>query len=218
MGDVTLDLSGINNGQTADAIPVRTAFQQLQSAVNNLDTANLAAAAGIVDSQLASPNNLVWRTLRTQPFAVPGGSVAGDKLFAADGTMIAHAAATDKAFMPIHIANVGEYTPTGKTTTARVVAQLATNTVAPGVNFTFALYPLFSVGGGVNNVIVPALTTAVSGSGTSIGPAAGADERTVGAAFNLPSGDSYLLGLLLGGVPAANSFVVGAIDLQIHHV
>lgn len=106
----------------------------------------------------------------------------------------------------------------GMTTKLRLRVITVTNLTAPGVNFTYGLYPIASTAGGASQVSVT-VGTVVSGSTvTRSAPASASNFVDVTSDFSLPSGGAYVPGLALSGATAASSQVDCAWELQVRNV
>lgn len=103
------------------------------------------------------------------------------------------------------------YAVIGRTTQLRVRAQVMTN-AAPGVTFTFGLYPIVNDGDGTWS-----LGTVVSGSTAAIAsPAADSTVDANSGDFAVPADGLYALGRELSGIPSDDPMIF--VQLEIHHV
>jgi hypothetical protein len=72
-------LPTVGGPDSSEEPKVVTAFAAIIGAINGgLDTSNLATSAGVLDTQLASPNNAVWRPVAEYNFSMQSGITAGD--------------------------------------------------------------------------------------------------------------------------------------------
>lgn len=213
MPDISPSIPIVGQPNSSEEPKIVTALGSIVATINNLDKDNLSATAGILDTQLAAPNNALWRTLRSQPWSLTGATAAGTYLFGADGTQFLASAGTGKPLLPISVPTLAEYAASTKTLRGRVSVEFITNTIIPGVAMTFGLYPVPSVGGGVSPFTQPSLGTVVAGSTVVVGP--NGVGRGTSAGFDISAGaNTYLLGVTFGSATAANSFTVGSIDFQ----
>lgn len=138
-----------------------------------------------------------WETLLDAASQLAASSAAGTYQFSVDGgSLTTSLALTGKQrVIPLDPAN---YAVTGKTAQLRIVGHVQTNSTAPGVNFTFGLYPISSIA-----ALTATLGAVVSGSTIAINaPAANTQTAAYGPAFNMPAAGSYLLAVVTS---AANS-------------
>jgi hypothetical protein len=190
-------------------------FQAIKTWANgNVDATNLAATADPVTlmGRYSTVDEVSLRLDSTYTGATTYTGVDG-------GTGAAPMAAglTSTATAMICPINLADYAVSGLTTQFRVQASTITNTIAPGVSFTFGLYGIASVIG-VSSNIGFTLTAAVAGSGvTRTTPAASSNFVDWSSDFTGSNG-TWLLGVASSGTPAANSMTQFRIRLQVHNI
>jgi hypothetical protein len=114
---------------------------------------------------------------------------------------------------PLIYLAAADFTVAGRTTKLRVRAQILTDNAAPGITYTFGLYPLTAVSAASPTASAGAV---VAGSTAAIAspPASSLREASSGD-FNLPADGYYALGIATGG---ASSEVSVTAQLQLRHV
>lgn len=117
------------------------------------------------------------------------------------------------AFIPVTLA---DHAVSGLTTQFRVQAATIVNTIAPAVNFTFALAPITAIGGSGGSISIA--IGATLGSFTRSAPLAATSYREEGADFTIAGNNNYVLVVALSGTPAANSRVNCCLRLQVHNI
>lgn len=117
-----------------------------------------------------------------------------------------------------------DHTTTGLTTSLRVRGILLTNPTAPGINYTYGLYPVSTFldsGGGTatGDNCVLTVGTVVSGSTvTRTAPGASSTFIDASADFSVPADGNYILGVSTSGVASGNAIVAITIILQVRNV
>lgn len=191
----------------------------------------LAAAAGIVggqlldgtvaDTDLASPNNAVYKTLLVARGGLGSDTTAGTYHLTAGGND-KHAVAVPVASLAASIPQViyfddADYTVSSKTQKLRVRAQILTNATQPTITFTFGLYPV-TVAGGADQITFT-LGTVVPGSTVAFAsPAASTASQNNSGDFTIPADGVYALGLVTSGTLTNNAVVIPSAQLQSRHV
>jgi hypothetical protein len=141
-------------------------FAATRAVVNgNLDNSNLATAAGIVDTKLASPNNSVYREIMcvTANFLPANGAQtywfdtgdSGPQTTTVNGNF---------SLIPVRYFAAADYATTDKTQKLRVRAQCLVSGAAPARTFTCGLYEITAVTNGANGVAPTLAASPVSGS------------------------------------------------------
>lgn len=197
-------VSNIVNGNVNNASDVSTAFTQVQASVNS-----------VADSQIASPNNLVPRTIATAPFIVNSAFTAGNYSFqlAQGGLLIASGGLGAPYTVPL---DTTSYAVTGKTTQLIVRVSLLVS-VGPSITFTFGLYPITSVGGTTNAVVT--LGTVTTGSTIAFAsPGSGTNTFGASSQFNVPGSGVWVPGVALSGTMPAGTQASGLFLLQVVNV
>lgn len=190
---------------------VQDMFNDAKTVINgNLDATNFATSA--------KPATLLgqYRVISEVTGQVTSASTSGIKMFIFGGT---NANATAYNGGPTYTIGLdsSDYSVSGLTTKFRVNTMIMCNATAPGITFTFGLYPL-TVAGGAGTMTVT-LGTVTTGSTVAVAtPSASTATRTAGTDFTPPAAGAYALGVNLSGAPAANSFSMLYARLEIRHV
>lgn len=123
-------------------------------------------------------------------------------------------AAANSAYCVIHL-NASEFgTVTGRTAKIRVKGWVRTNAVSPGINFTFALYPVATWNGASGaQPGVATLGTAVC-STTLNNPGASAFAHSESSDADYPADGAYVATFSTSGANAANSLPIAKCFLQ----
>jgi hypothetical protein len=186
--------------------------------------ANVATAT-IADTNLASPNNSVYRTLLTAQTTIGQDAVAGTYLFlpgyhtatnytsSPSGVGDLIGSATTMAILQLVAA---DYTVAGKSTKLRVRAQVSVNSTAPAITFTTGLYPVTVAGAA--DILIPTLGTVVAGTTVAIASPP-LDTITSGASTDatFPTDGAFAFGVVTSGTIANNSAVQVSAQLQMRH-
>lgn len=203
-----------------DAVKVNANYDALFDLQNaNIDNANIKAAAGIVDTKLASPNNAVYRPLLTVSAFLPRDALAGTYMLSPSVGAQPSAAnlAPDNPVTPFYLKDA-YFAVAGKTTKLRVRGVVATNATAPAANFVFGLHALTSSGGGVDELGL-AMAAATAGSTSTVSaPSANAITPFEGSDFNVPADGLYLPGCVSSAQIANNATVLLVATLEMRHV
>lgn len=202
-------IQNLTAGQPENINDVMQCFLDSQTLVNgNLDAANLATSA--------KPATLLgaYRTVaEVDTFLSSAQSGANTWIPSGGGSVVLLGANGGPAIFPITLA---DYTVTGLTTQFRVQTATITNTVAPAVNFTFALQKVATVGGTAGSILIASLAAAPT-SVTRTTPAASSMFVDATSDFTVSSDGVYVLTVASSGTPAANSFQIFRLRLQVHH-
>jgi hypothetical protein len=169
-----------------------TAFNNILAWANgNIDGVNVAAA-------------LTGRRLVMQAHGFVGSNVAANTLFfAADGTFVVSGASSGKAVSWAYLDPAG-FAVTGKTNTQLVLRlSVATNTIAPTMNFTAQLNAVTFAGSA--GALVPTIG-AQSGTGAVVtAPTASSATVAETAPFTFPAAGAFAPVVVLSGATASNS-------------
>ena len=190
---------------------VQDMFNDVKNVMNgNLDDTNLATSSK--RTAVLGP----YKTVGEGMSYAGSGASAGTYWFTTIGNLAPSGVAT--AALPFVIpVTPADFAVSGLTTQFRVRAAMAINATAPGVNFTFGLFPIASIGGSAN--INFTLGAALAGSTvTRSAPTAGNAPLDASSDFTISTPGLYLPGVTLSGSTAANSFSVMMVQLQVHNV
>lgn len=126
-------------------------------------------------------------------------ATAGVYIGSVDGIVSPKDGATSNARPQLIPIVAADHAVTGLTTKIRLRCNLITCAVAPGINFTYGLYPISSIGGGVGTFTFT-LGTVVSGTTvTRSTPAANSTFTDTTSDISLPSDGVYLFGVDFSG-------------------
>ncbi len=105
----------------------------------------------------------------------------------------------------------------GRTTKVRVAGRVLTNAVAPGITFTFGLYPVTGWGGASGaNPTVTSVGAAVAS--VALSPGASAQVEAESVDVNFPTTGWFALGCVTSGVNATNAIAALLVQLELRHV
>ncbi len=177
----------------------------------NLDTANLAASA--------KPSTLMgaYRTVAEATSHIPGGLGAGT-YFELDAGFLGLSGSGYSA-SPIYAAvTPADFAVAGLTTQFRIRVVTTVNATAPGVNFTYGLYPISSIAGG-STLLSTTVGAAVAGSTvTRSTPGAGSASLDASSDFTIAAPGAYVLGVSPSGASNGSSYSGFTIQLQVRNV
>lgn len=177
--------------------------------------------ASVTDAELASPNNSVYRTLLTSRGFIAWDAAAGTYMMGSVSGVSSNLLASAQSFSlasssiqrppDLLYFDDADYAVASKTQKLRVRAQVAANATAPGINFTFGLYPVTVAGAA--DALAFTVGTVVSGSTVALNtPSASAIAQGNSGDLTIPSDGAYILGVVTSGTIANNS----AVALQAH--
>ena len=222
MSKATLPTPETNPGK-AEWSEVYANDKALRDVINGqLDTENLKSGAGITDGQLASPNNLVYRTFESAQVIHAQGLVAGSYLLVnggSNGAQSQSGANLRAGSYNVHVFPIvsTDIAVPSKTSKLRLRAQALCNATKAALKYTFGLYPV-SVGGGANELTLT-LGTVVAGSTVEINePPAATATPAAGSDFAVPSDGVYALGVVTSGTLTTNSAILLSAQLQMRFV
>lgn len=197
-------------GNTASGAQVSQDFAAILAQVNgNLDAANMAASA--------KPATLMgtWRTIYQASQAIAGGSAAGTYWLPSTGSAPVVSGATTTGVGQFTVVNPADYAVSGLTTRFRLrVIQLQNSTSPGAVTFTYGLYPITSTIGGAG-AFGMSFGSLIAGSAIA-GPAGGGSAFS--ADFAISALNFYSFGVVVSGIPAANSLMTFNLALDVHNV
>lgn len=198
---LTIPVAGSTPFSTA-AANVDTDLTTIQTWANgNVDGANVVAS-------------LTGRRLVTQAvLLLPGGAGATTYLFGGSGSYVGSGTPTSVPAIVWAYLDPANFAVTGKSNTQLILRMsLATNTVAPAVNFTAQLNAVTFAGSGGSNT--PTAGAQVSGSGVAIStPGASSAAVAETTAFTFPTAGAYVPAVVTSGTTAANSATMVTVQL-----
>jgi len=113
-----------------------------------------------------------------------------------------------------------DYAAGARTVKMRLRAILLTDATAPGISYTYGLYPVASWGGASGATpTIASLGTVVSGSAVTFSsPGTSAQLQSVSADFAMPAAGFYAIGVAPSGTAAANALTSHIAHLQMRQV
>lgn len=205
--------SNLTGGHSASMSDIAGPLTDIPTFLNgNIDATNLATSAKPVT--LRGP----YQTISESAIAI-GTAMAGGTYYGVGSGAVAVASASAGTAPIILALTTSDYTVTGLTTQYRVKVSTITGTTAPGVNFTFGLYPVTATSGNTGSTIAVTLGTVVAGSTVvRTAPAATSQFLDASADFTIGSSGTYALGVLTSGLSATNSYTLANMRLEYHHI
>lgn len=210
MTNVNLPIGATNSGPN-DWSDVHGEDQAIVDVVNgNLTNGNLSGSAGITDANLASPNNVAYKTVST--FGAYASALAtGVYAFTTAGTLIANGAGFGSASttpVPVPILAT-ELAVAGKTTKFRMKMQVHVGPSSPStVGFALSLGNAGPFGGAF-------LVVAGTGSVSSSGLSTGSQFVFTGSDTNLPSDGFYAPVLTVSSITVPSAiYVTGQVQVR----
>lgn len=211
-------LADIAVGEPRVPTKINTALVEVRDHINNalIGTDNITNAS-LLDTDLASPNNSVWRPVfQVGGSAVAGGTTAGTYGMASGIGAVVLSTGPNVFPIPVWHSVGADLAVAGKTTQVRVRADVVVNATAPAVNFTVGLYPITASGGANNSTITYTIGSVVA-SALFTTPSASIPTRAEGTAVSLPAAGSYLFAVVVSGTASANSLSSITAVLEMRH-
>jgi hypothetical protein len=218
------------SGDTNNASDVITPLNEIKSYVNSagwVDSSRIVDGT-VTDTDLASPNNSVYKTILTAPATILALDAAA-ATYALDGTQdndgapyVSGTATTvgsgDVPAIPLIYFDDADYTVGSKTTKLRLRAQVNTNATAwSSVTATFGLYPVTFAGAA--DTLTITLGTVVSGSTVAIAnPSASTTNQGNSGDFTIPSDGQYCIGVVTSATLTNNAAALLTAQLQTRNV
>jgi hypothetical protein len=204
-----------SEGRGAGEVDVRNALSTILTEFNgNITDANIKSTAAIADSKLAAPASAIWKTLAQVPFQFRSseGSAAVYGLNEVGNTFIGGIGSNGG--LPIYL-DAADFTMTGRTPKLRLRVQAVVGG-APGITFTFGIYPITVTNSAGTAVLTPG--TVIAGSTAAIAtPGANSKQLVTSSTISFPTADQYIVAVALSGATAAASNMVGRVLLQMSH-
>lgn len=200
MGQISLQIPQSGQPNSTEDPKVATDLSTIQTVINgNLD-----------DTNMASPNNGVRRLLLGTWGLFQSATAAGTYWFTTFSGQAVLSGSSATTGPQIWLGDSGwssqpqDFQVAGKTAYGRVRVGALTNSPAPGVTFTWGLYPISALGGTGGSLAVT-LGTVVGGSTAAV--TASTPDIAIGvesAQFSLPTAPAaYLLGCVVSGTMAS---------------
>lgn len=157
-----------------------------------------------------------YRFLMRASHELAGGVTANTYVLYTNSGIVLNVAASAFTAFYLDPADYGAGTRTAK---VRLRAWVVTNTTAPGMNFTFHLYPVATWGTPSANGRAAVATVGTSVTNAAINaPAANGPTTAVSADAAFPAAGYYVLGLVTSGTTAANSNTELGVRLDMRQV
>lgn len=217
--------TNLTGGATASMTDISGSLTDLKTFLNAATiTDTNVQAAGLTDTSLASPANVVWRTVAAGAggsSSIIGQITTTPAWFSAGGSTNASGASANNSPQGLWTPPpAGDINVAGKTTRLRLRVVYLVNATAPGITITWGLYPVTPSGGGASTVALTLGTVIAGSTAAVVTPAIGASGTVTGASFDLSAvsvGTNYVLGVVGSGTQAASSHVSTAATLEMRH-
>lgn len=181
----------------------------------------LASNAAIADSQLASPNNGVYRLLcqETVLFTDSQSSSGTYGNTLSGSTLKVDGSTTTASALRLFYFDDADYAISGKTQKLRVRAQCLTNATTPtGLTYTVGLYPISAIAGGADVLVYTAGTVTTGSTIAFSSLTASTKTQNVTSTFTIPSDGYYVLLVASSGATTADARVAISSQLQYTYV
>lgn len=227
MGQIALTMPTLGQPDATEEPKIVTDLTLIQNVINgNLDTSNLAANAGITAGQLAAgvsePAFTTYKDLLPERWtSAPGGIGIGGNIYPLGDQGLFASALPSGVVGRVFYLDPADWLAGSRTTKLRLRALMFTDAVAPGVTYTFGLYPVATFGNsGANLGATIATTSAVVSGSTAVfaSPAANGGTRVDSTDFAAPAAGFYFIGLTISAASAANAYVILNARLQMRQV
>lgn len=188
-------------------------------AASNIISTIQVVDGSLLDTDLASPNNTVYKTVAQVGGLVNAGSAAGTYYFT-PGANLTGSGVTNASLPVIFPFTTTDYAVANKATVFRLAASWVTNNVAPLSTFTLGMYPITASSGGVSSLGIT-LGAVVAGSNGALvaAPAATANNKIYSADFSMGASANYAFGMAISVATAAASSLTGFnVLLQVRNV
>lgn len=218
MGQISFDNPVPGQSDSTEEPKIVTALTTLRDLVNGrLDKDNLAASAGILDTQLGG-NTLsgTYKTAVRIPFADDGLSVQS-YVACINGVLQFVGSTFGYSNSPniFSLSQPSTLMPTGRSLSMRLYAIWGSNSVVHPGDITFSLVPV-SIAGAATALSV-SIGAAVSGSSVVVRPQANTIVEAFGSAFTAAN-TWYAISVTPSSTGNSNSLYCGAVELQYRYV
>lgn len=209
MADITrdFDFSALPAGSKIKGADVDSELDKLFATINNLDDANFAASSGMYSA---------YKLIAEATVPVQSSDAASTvHLPSHTGNAAAHGAAINAGRSAVLFRfKAADHTIPGRVTKLRLVAELVTANIAPGITITAAMYPLNNPVGGNWQFL-----GAVAGSSVPFAsPAANLLNEADSGDFTPPADGRYGLGFAKSAVGAGGFDASLNLQLQAHYI
>jgi hypothetical protein len=177
-------------------------------ATNSIDATKILDAS-VTDTELASPNNAVWRPVFQHSAQIPAAT--SGTLYASLAGWASNLSSAVELF-PWSLTAVDV---AGKTARWRTRTVVATNGTAPGQTFTVGVVPI-TASGGASNALTLTAGAAIATSVVTT-PAANSIVAVTGSTISAPATGPYLVSVGLSGAVAANALLNLATVVEVSH-
>lgn len=147
-----------------------------------------------------------WDEFETLYFGsalLAASAAAGNWLLRYDGGTPIISTAAMNGGTALFMLDPTQYGVTGKTIQLRLAAHVISNSTAPGITFTFGLYPVSSVAALVPTLAAASTTVAIAT------PALNTRSAAWGTSITMPAAGAYVLGCTTSGTNAAATQIIG---------
>lgn len=177
------------------------------------------ARVPVADTALASPNNSVWRSVKSDACKANHLDIpaANTYVFTPGGAL---GAINGNGGVPeIWMPQAADVAVAGKTTKLRLEFVLGVNSTAPAANFTLGLHQILTITGGSQSMTLTLAAAAVSCSINA--PVAQDAQRAVSASIDLTALEAnrlFVLAVATSGGMASGSFIAATGTVQMRHL
>lgn len=200
-------------GATATMADISGPFTDLTTFLNgSIDTTNLATSA--------KPATLLgqYRTVTEAFSGYSPSDTSGTYVFCwATAALQKSPAGVTAATAAATYLDPSDYSVSGLTAKLRVRGVVFTNGTAPGITFTFGLYPI-TTGGGANALVLTTGTVVASSTAAVVTPSLNSVSTAVSSDISVPSAGAYALAVAFSGTTAASSVGLAHARLEVRHV
>ncbi|MBJ7348630.1 MAG: hypothetical protein JHC87_08690 [Thermoleophilaceae bacterium] len=173
---------------------------------------------GIVDTELASSNNAVFKTILQASAKGSSIGMSSTGVWGLAETGDASASPADRALPMLYFA-AADYTVAGLTTKLRVNAQVLANATAIATTLTFGLHAVTASAGVSGGLSTTLNGTPVSGSTVAfVSPSASSRNQAQSSVFTVPADGYYTLAVINTAGFAGNAAVQMSAQLQVVHI
>lgn len=206
MGTIAPTIPTVNQPRYTEETDSRTALSTILTLVNgNIDGANARAFL----SQ--------YRTFVEAETVIFGSSAAGVYMGSIAATTNICKSGTAAQSYPVLVPFVAaDHAVTGLTTVLRLRVFTTTNGTAPGISYTYGMYPISSIAGSGNTINLTVGAVVAGSTVTRTTPAASSGFVDASADFAIPSDGRYVLGVSTSGAQGTGSVGCGW-ELQVRN-
>lgn len=171
-------------------------------ATSSVDSNKIVDGA-VADTDLASPNNGVYRTVVNAGGLFTADATTGVQLFTTSGLFVGSGVSSSVALALFHL-QAAAFSVAGKTTRLRVSILVGENATVSGATFTAGLYPV-TIAGAADAVTVTAGTVVATSTAAVAAPSTNSLTNANSSDFTMPADGAYALGVNVTGTHGANA-------------